>query len=97
MLELREEPQVAEALAEACNKWPRTEDAWEAITWVLSKDPKLCGTPLNETGNLRVMIYAGAKSIGMPDIRLIYRISNPTIELLDAEFTEPKYAAAGHG
>ena len=95
MFEFSEEECVVDSLALAIQKWPRAADAWEHITWVLSKSPKE-GAPLNETGDLRLLIFAGAKSIGMPDIRLIYRIENPTLRLLDVEFTESTYGQAGH-
>lgn len=91
-----EEPRVSEALHDACIKWSRTDEAWEAVTWALMRDPTN-GQPLVEGGDLRLTIWAGAKSIGMPDIRIIYRITETAIEILDAEFAESAYGAAGTG
>jgi hypothetical protein len=96
MRELREEARVGEALARACEKWPRAEDAWNALTWAIARDPKI-GRPLTESGDLRNVISEGAASIGIPTISVTYSVSEPTIQILDAEFTEPRSTQAGRG
>ena len=94
MLSIVEETRVSDALHDACLKWPRADEAWDAVTWALMRDPTV-GRPLIEGGALRLTIWAGAKSIGMPDIRITYRITEVSIEILDAVFTESTHTAAG--
>lgn len=94
MLELREGRSVTEALSRACENWSRTEDAWDAITWAIARDPTF-GAPISESGDVRAAIFDGAKSMDMPTITVIYKIGNPTVELLYAKFEEPKYGQAG--
>jgi hypothetical protein len=91
---VREETRVSEGLARACEKWPRAEQAWEAITWALARDPEV-GRPLSESGDLRNVVWRGARSIGMPDIGVTYRISAENIEILDAEFADAEAGQAG--
>jgi hypothetical protein len=91
---VREETRVTERLAWACEKWPRAEQAWDAITWALARDPDI-GRPLSESGDIRHVVWRGAKSIGMPEIAVTYRISTQFIEILDADFAEAKASQAG--
>jgi hypothetical protein len=92
--EFSEEQRVSDSLGEACLKWERAADAWEHVTWIVAKNPKE-GTPINESGNLRLLLWAGARSIDMPDVELIYSLNDETIRLLDVKFTEAAYGQAG--
>lgn len=94
MLGLSEEECVVEAVADACLKWQRADESWDAVTWAIARDPQT-GAPLTEEGNVRIATWSGAKSIGMPDIEVIYRITLERIEILEAIFTEPTYAFSG--
>ena len=58
---MRSVVEFAEVMAEvddAKERWRRTEDAWEAICWVLARDPT-CGHPLTEGGRLRSLVFDG--------------------------------------
>lgn len=94
MLELREETRVSNAVQEASERWARAHEAWEFVTWLIARDPS-CGSRLTESGDLRVLFWGGGRSIGMPDIRVTYRVSDNLVELEDAKFSEAKYAFAG--
>ena len=94
MLGFSEEESVCDAVGEACLKWPRADESWQAVTWAISHDPQV-GAPLNEGGDLRLATWSGARSIGMPDIEVTYRVTRDRIEILEAIFTEPKYAFSG--
>jgi hypothetical protein len=78
----------------AIDKWPDAERAWEAVEWVLARDP-VVGVPLNEAGNIRGFVYDGARSIGQPDIDVIYEITPDEIIVRSAEFTDAKISQAG--
>jgi hypothetical protein len=90
------DPAVLQALESACDKWPGTEIAWEAIEWVLAHDP-LVGRPLNEDGSLRAFIYDGANSIKQPDIEVTYTINLNEIVVKITEFRNAKATYSGKG
>jgi hypothetical protein len=75
-------------------KWADAARAWQAIEWVLARD-ELVGRPLNEGGTLRAFYYDGAKSIGQPDVAVIYEVTDTEIIIRDAVFTDAKYSQAG--
>ena len=78
----------------AYERWDDAERAWEAVEWVLARDP-LVGVPLSEKGNVRGFVYDGAKSIRQPDIDVIYEITDNEIIVRSAEFTDAKFSQAG--
>lgn len=43
MRSIREEPDVQRAVDEACDRWERAQEAWDALTWVLARDPTIGG------------------------------------------------------
>lgn len=75
------------ALNKAEAIWPRVIDAWEAATWILANDP-LIGVAVTESGRTRSFTLQGARSIGKPDITLLYEVRNGEIEIQDANFKE---------
>ena len=95
MRTFREEPRVSEAVAKAELTWDRARDAWDAITWAIVRDPKI-GIVMTESGRTRMVVLDGARSIGLPTVRLIYEIGNPEITLHEAIFEESKFSKSGH-
>jgi hypothetical protein len=91
---LIEEAAARIALDKARNKWRRTDDAWDAATWVVLRDPEY-GIALNEAGSIRSFTYVGAKSIDMPDVTIIYEVRNDTTIILDALFKDATYTQSG--
>jgi plasmid stabilization system protein ParE len=89
-----EEERVRRAVDDALTRWPRAEDAWEAVTWVVARDPR-AGTAETESGNTRSFTFEGARSIGMPSVTIIYEITEWAIIIHDALFTDSKHGQAG--
>jgi hypothetical protein len=85
---------VRDALDSAVRKWDDTERAWIAIEWTLVRDP-IVGRPLTEKGNIRAFEYDGARSIGQPDIEVIYEITLHEIIVRNAVFSNAKATQAG--
>jgi hypothetical protein len=94
VLTVREEEPARLALDLAVQRWRRTNDAWEALTWVLAHDA-LIGTPVTESGKTRTFTYIGARSIDMPTITVLYEITAECITIHDAKFREATHAQAG--
>lgn len=94
-MHLVEDPEAQLALDEALEKWAGTAVAWEAATWVVLRDPEI-GTPLNESGTVRVFTYQGARSISQPTITLLYTFSRHETTIKAARFEQAKHGQAGH-
>jgi hypothetical protein len=85
-----------QAIDSGCDRWEDGERAWLAIEWALAHDPTV-GVPLTEPGNIRGLLYDGARSIGQPDVEVIYEIREDTIIVKSAVFKDAKSAFAGRG
>ena len=81
---------------DAHRRWPRADEAWEAVTWVLARDPHSAGSPIiNEKGDVRTFVFEGARSIGMPTVRVVYKIQPDKVVIHDAVFEEAAHQYAG--
>ncbi len=94
VLDLREEPSVQQAIHDACARWSRAEDAWEAVTWAICTDPTI-GLALNEIGSTRLVESAGARSIELPSITVVYDVYPTVIAVLKVAFSEAPYGQVG--
>lgn len=95
MIGFVEQPAAKAALDEACLKWPRAWDAWEAVTWAIAHDLEK-GEPITESGAVRVLESAGARSIGLPTVWVLYEIAHERVIVYEAKFSDAAYAQAGH-
>ena len=85
---------MQKAVDSTCDRWDDTDRAWIAIEWALVRDP-IVGVPLVEGGNVRGFVYYGARSIGQPDVDVIYEIQQDAIIIKSAVFTDAKASQAG--
>jgi len=83
------------AVDSAIVKWDDAERVWMAIEWTLSHDP-LIGVPLKEGGSTRGFVYREAKSIGQPDVQVIYELTDEEVIVRDAVFSDAQASQAGH-
>ena len=95
MRDVREEPLVQRAVDAAYRRWPRTEEAWEAVTWALARDPYSAGPPLSESGLVRAFVFDGAQSIGLPTVRAVYVIEPAVVIVRAAVFEDSIHMYAG--
>jgi hypothetical protein len=93
--DVREEPAVEKAVNAAYLRWARAEEAWEAVTWAIAHDPYGAGPPLTESGKTRQLVFDGARSIGMPSIRIVYVIEPACVIIHEASFEEASHLYAG--
>jgi hypothetical protein len=94
-----EEHEVAQAAldqARRSGRWPRIDDAWEAVTWAISHEPGI-GQSVTESGKVRSLVSDGARSIGWPTIQVIFDTSADVIVIYDAKFSDAKHDRIGHG
>jgi hypothetical protein len=89
-----ESSRASRAVDDAKLRWPRADDAWEAVTWVLARDPEI-GMPLRESGTSRAFTLDGAKSIGLPTVTVVYEFDPSTVVIHDALFEDAAYDRSG--
>jgi hypothetical protein len=87
MRPIREEISVQDAVDDACERWARAEDAWEAIKWALARDPYI-GTPLTEGGMVRSFTLEGLWAWEMPTITVVYEIDLHVISVHSVLFED---------
>ena len=65
--------------------YPRLGDAVETIEWAIVRDPKM-GTTLSQGSRFRLVIFEGARSVGMPTIEVIFEETPLYLVIHDMEF-----------
>lgn len=95
MLDVREEPSVQKTVDSAYLQWPRADEAWEAVVWAVARDPYGAGPALTESGETRLMVFDGARSIGMPSVRAVYVVEPSSVVIREVQFSEAKHLYAG--
>lgn len=94
MRSIREELQVQDAVDEACERWTRAEDAWEAVKWAVTRDPYI-GTPLTEGGLARSLTLEGRWAWDMPTITVLYEIDLHVIKMMSVLFSDAQTGPVG--
>ncbi len=89
MRTIREEAAARFALDAALERWSRAADAWEAVTWVVARDPEI-GTPL-----LRAYTFDGVRSLDLPTVTVLYEVTEEVIVVHAARFVESRHRDAG--
>ena len=95
MRDVREEDSVRKAVDAAYLRWPRTDEAWEAVTWALARDPYSAGPAITESGLVRTFVFDGARSYGMPTVRAVYVIEPSVVIVKAAIFEDSVHLYAG--
>lgn len=91
---VREEPAAQQSLDDACMRWTRADDAWQAITWAILHDVSV-GTPINEAGILRALELDGARSNDTPTVWVLYGVEPTVLTVYEARFSEAAHWQAG--
>lgn len=79
------EHQASAAIDTARFFWPRIDDVIETLEWTLLRDPS-AGTALYPGSPLRVVVFEGAKSVGMPTVTCTFERKTSGITFHDLEF-----------
>lgn len=78
----------------AAEKWPRADDVWIVVEYVLAHDPEV-STALNESGRLRAFTWDGAASAQLPTVDVIYAIGSTDITIKSMRWRNAQNARAG--
>ena len=95
MRAIREEERARRAVDAAYSRWAMTDEAWQAVTWALARDPYSAGPALSESGLVRTFVFEGARSISMPTVRVLYVIEPAAVSITVAVFEESVHLYAG--
>jgi hypothetical protein len=87
-----ESAEVMADVDEAKERWARTQDAWDALFWVLARDPTV-GVPLTEGGHLRSLVFDGSWAHEMPSIHVLYEITEQEVTIHKAHFSDASTSA----
>ena len=87
MRSVREDLEAQLAADDAFVKWARAEEAWDAVKWVLSRDPNI-GVPLSEGSRIRAFTSVGGWAYDMPTIVVIYETDLQYITIKSAKFED---------
>lgn len=79
-------------LEDAKHEWPRLEDAWIMIEWVLARDPTK-GLPLSESGLARSFVFDGSWAHDMPTIQILYVFEEPYVTIKSVRISHPTHSA----
>ena len=68
----------------ACAQYPRFDDAWEALKWLLSRSANQVGrAPKSGNPNLRLYVQSGDVIANLPAIWVLYEIGQDDVTILD--------------
>jgi hypothetical protein len=85
MRSVREDTEASATADDAFLKWARAEEAWDAVKWVLARDPNV-GIPLTEGSALRAFTYVGGWAYDMPTIIVLYQVDAQYVTKKSAKF-----------
>lgn len=85
-----EEPGVTAMLAQARDQFPRFDEIWDGIIWLLAHAGHKLGMPkdFGRVGH-RVYVYDGDRVAGFPHIFIVYRQDVDTFILKVISISEP--------
>jgi hypothetical protein len=79
---------VTAAVDDACAVYPRFEEAWDALIWLLSRNASVIGRPHTTDPSLRLYVQADDLLAGVPSIWIVYRVG-VEVEILAANIVAP--------
>jgi hypothetical protein len=79
-----EELDVSEYVDLYTEKYPRFDEMWEGIKWILARNPLLQGSAWRENGSreYRVYVFAGDPLIRLPEVWVAYRYDEAEVAIL---------------
>ena len=66
-------------------KFPRTEDAWNGLTWLLARNPEQ-GTVIGLGDGIRVFKQEEVPLAAVPGITVLYKFDTENVRILEARF-----------
>lgn len=95
MRTVRYEEAARKAADDALDQFERANDAIQMFEWALLHDPTV-GVRMPDSTRLRVYTLEGAQSKGLPQIVVIYEVTEEYIIIHSLRFGTSRHAQAGH-
>jgi hypothetical protein len=89
---VREDFEAQAAADDAFEKWARAQESWDAVKWVLARDPSI-GIPLTEGSRLRAFTYVGGWAYEIPTIVVLYEVDAQFVTIKSARFQDAESPA----
>lgn len=85
-----EEHTAAQTVDRLTQAYPRFEEAWEGLKWLLARNPVLKGSVRKMVGTeeYRLYVLAGDAVAKTPDLWVVYTHTDAQITVLDVEARE---------
>jgi hypothetical protein len=87
-----EELDVSEYVDLFSEKFPRFDEAWEALKWLLSRNPEPKGSALkimpDGASRYRAYVLAGDPLAGTPDIWVVYTSTDSEVNIMGVNAQE---------
>jgi hypothetical protein len=88
--EIIQEQAVSDAFDEARVTWPRLDEAWAALEWLLARRAPDLGHFRDVDGTtFRLYKQAGDDLAKTPDITIVYSCTDDDVTIYDVRFAEP--------
>jgi len=63
--------------------YPRFEEVWDGIEWILARTPDLKGSARREgLDNIRTYVFAGDELAATPDVWVVYKFDDNEVTIL---------------
>ena len=76
------------AVDAARDKFPRFDDAWNGLNWLLARRPESMGVAPSVGNGLRLYVQDGDRLAGAPQVWIMFRLDGDSVEILAVNFTE---------
>jgi hypothetical protein len=83
------EPAAQEAADSFCEEFPRFEEAWDALQWLLARHPRQVGSRKAVNGReYWACVRAPDEIAGTPQIAVVYSFDNDEVVIYDVKATQ---------
>lgn len=79
---------VTALIDQQCEVYPRLEEAWEALKWLLARIADSIGRPSLDDESLRLYVQADDALAGVPALWVLYRVG-VEVEILQLNIAAP--------
>lgn len=82
-----EEAEVSSTIDEGREKYPRLDEAWQGLTWLLARSADEMGR-LSRDGKFRLYVQPGDAAFNVPEIWIIFKADAAEITVLAVHLSE---------
>ena len=83
------ENSVTDLIDAECANFPRLEEAWEALKWLLAHSADNVGLPSRADETLRLYVQSDDQLAGVPALWVLYRVTGDVIHIVAVRVVPP--------